>query len=103
MPPKSSREHLVRLQDLVSKSNPKAKTTLSDTRRFIDFLDCNPHVESIGAAIAQFASQAAGETGPGSAANLSKNVMESLKAARVENGSLVLCNAVIDGLEQQVR
>jgi len=97
---KFTREHLVKLQDLVSKSNPKAKTVLSDTRRFIDFLDCNPHVESIGAAIAQFASQAAGDIGPGSAANLAKNVMESLKAARVETGSLVLCNAVIDGLDR---
>ena len=53
----------------------------------------------MGAALAQFAAQAAGSLGPGSAKNIASNVKDALKAARVPIGSLVLCDAVLDGLE----
>lgn len=92
-------DDLHRLQELASKATPHEKTVLSDTRRFVDFLEANPGVESMGAALAQFAAQAAGHLGPASAKNLAKNVKGALLAARVETGSLALCDAVLDGLD----
>jgi len=94
-----SKDDIDRMVFVSEKAQPHQGDMLSALRRFNDFLDKNPHISPKAAALAAFAVQAAGSISPAGAARLTAQVVEGLRAARIEVGSLALCDLILQGLE----